>query len=129
MGVSIPSGRQVLFVLVALAGLVSPATAHAGETKPPNIIFILADDLGWGDLSCYGNPFLKTPNLDRIGHSVSQYADQDSQLTRDRQSTIAEQLDDSRGKLADAIQRRNAAQAVVDHTTVHAPVTIGPSQM
>ena len=62
-------------------------------------------------------------NLDRIGHSVSQYADQDSQLTRDRQSTIAEQLDDSRGKLADAIQRRNAAQAVVDHTTVKAPVT------
>jgi HlyD family type I secretion membrane fusion protein len=62
-------------------------------------------------------------NLDRIGHSVSQYTDQDSQLTRDRQSTVTEQLDDARGKLADAIQRRNAAQAVVDHTTVRAPVT------
>ncbi|MDR3506463.1 MAG: HlyD family efflux transporter periplasmic adaptor subunit, partial [Caulobacteraceae bacterium] len=62
-------------------------------------------------------------NLDRIGHSVSQYTDQDSQLTRDRQSTVTEQLDDTRGKLADAIQRRNATQAVVDHATIKAPVT------
>jgi arylsulfatase A-like enzyme len=33
---------------------------------PPNVIFILADDLGWGDLSCYGHERLKTPNLDRL---------------------------------------------------------------
>jgi N-acetylgalactosamine-6-sulfatase len=30
------------------------------------VIFILADDLGWGDLSCYGNPRMKTPHLDRL---------------------------------------------------------------
>jgi arylsulfatase A-like enzyme len=32
----------------------------------PNLLFILADDLGWGDLSCYGRPDYKTPNLDKL---------------------------------------------------------------
>ena len=32
----------------------------------PNIVFIFADDWGWGDLSCYGHPHVKTPNLDRL---------------------------------------------------------------
>jgi N-acetylgalactosamine-6-sulfatase len=32
----------------------------------PNVIFILADDLGWGDLGCYGHPQIRTPNLDRL---------------------------------------------------------------
>jgi N-acetylgalactosamine-6-sulfatase len=35
--------------------------------RPPNVVFILADDLGWGDLACYGNPVIRTPNLDRLG--------------------------------------------------------------
>ncbi len=55
--------------LLILAALLFPATAARAEDKPaakPNIIFILADDLGWGDLSCYGHPRLKTPGLDRL---------------------------------------------------------------
>jgi len=34
--------------------------------EPPNIVFILADDLGWADLPCYGNTFNEAPNLDRL---------------------------------------------------------------
>ena len=41
----------------------SPVNAGAGR---PNILFILADDLGWGDLSCYGRPDYTTPLLDRL---------------------------------------------------------------
>ena len=38
----------------------------SGKDQKPNVIFILTDDMGWGDLSSEGHPYLKTPNLDRI---------------------------------------------------------------
>src|SRR5262245_57822121 len=43
-----------------------PAAGATHPPRKPNIVFILADDLGWGDLHCYGNPDTKTPNLDRL---------------------------------------------------------------
>ncbi|MBM3736155.1 MAG: N-acetylgalactosamine-6-sulfatase [Acidobacteria bacterium] len=43
----------------------APALLRAQQSRP-NILFILADDLGWGDLSCYGNTRTQTPNLDRL---------------------------------------------------------------
>ena len=41
-------------------------TTVAGAPKPPNVIFILADDLGIGSLSCYGSDNYKTPNIDKL---------------------------------------------------------------
>lgn len=50
--------------IAAAAGRGSAATAPIPSR--PNILFILADDMGWGDLSCYGRPDYQTPNLDRF---------------------------------------------------------------
>ena len=52
----------VLFSTVALA--CAPATQPSAAR--PNVLFLLADDLGWGDLGCMGNPVVKTPCLDRL---------------------------------------------------------------
>jgi len=40
-----------------------------GRPNRPNIVFILADDMGWKDLGCYGNPYNETPNLDLLAKS------------------------------------------------------------
>ena len=61
---------QKLFYVIAAMSIVSIAVSvHAAEerpAKPPNIVFLITDDQGFGDLSCHGNPILKTPNLDRL---------------------------------------------------------------
>ncbi len=44
------------------------AKAVAEPSSKPNIIFVLADDLGWSELGCYGNTFNETPNLDRLAN-------------------------------------------------------------
>lgn len=46
--------------------LISCFVVPAGAAEKPNIIYILADDLGYGDLGCYGQKIIETPNLDRM---------------------------------------------------------------
>lgn len=51
------------FLVVAAIAL---SFATSIQAAPPNILFILADDLGYGDLSCYGSKDIRTPNLDKL---------------------------------------------------------------
>lgn len=51
------------FFLLSIALTIS-SFVHGAER--PNIIFIFADDWGWGDLSCHGHPYVKTPHIDRL---------------------------------------------------------------
>lgn len=63
--------RHMALGLLFLGVVVS---AHAAETKSkPNLVIIFADDLGYGDLGCYGHPTIRTPNLDRMALEGQRY--------------------------------------------------------
>src|SRR5262245_30142277 len=55
--------------LFAIAIVISALTAPAAETKRPNILLIVADDLGYGELSAQGNPQIPTPHIDSLAKS------------------------------------------------------------
>ncbi len=58
--------RSLALLLPLLAWQCAAAPAWPTNQTRPNIVFILADDLGWGDLSCYGQKKFSTPNIDRL---------------------------------------------------------------
>ncbi|MEQ8788987.1 MAG: arylsulfatase [Pirellulaceae bacterium] len=53
-------------MLAILACWAAPANMASAAERPPNIVFILADDLGYGDLGCYGQKKIATPHIDRL---------------------------------------------------------------
>ena len=57
---------KMLVRLLAAILLVASGTIATGWDTPPNVIVIMADDLGYGDVSCYGATALKTPHIDRL---------------------------------------------------------------
>jgi arylsulfatase A-like enzyme/lysophospholipase L1-like esterase len=66
---------RVLLLALAAATCISLTSARAADAPRPNFVFILADDLGYGDLSCYGATKIKTPNLDRLAREGLRFTD------------------------------------------------------
>lgn len=60
-----------IFLLLLVGRFCSPASA----AEKPNVILILADDLGYSSLGCYGNNVVKTPNLDRLAAQGIRFTD------------------------------------------------------
>ena len=64
---------------MTLGALLAQQAQAAGDqpqkatTERPNIIFILADDMGYGDLACYGNQYIQTPNIDRLARTGTSF--------------------------------------------------------
>lgn len=68
------SSRREFLINTGMSALALPAWAHAAEpAKRPNVLFIMADDLGFADLSCYGQPDFKTPALDQLAVQGMQF--------------------------------------------------------
>lgn len=67
--------RFAILAIAALAVLSSNAVAQKrnADDSPPNILFIFADDWGWGDLGCHGHPYVKTPNIDRLAREGTDF--------------------------------------------------------
>src|SRR5262245_49759380 len=74
------SMNRCVSALAALIALLTIWTDHAiaqpnPDAQQPNIVVILADDIGYGDLSCYGAKHAKTPNLDRLAREGCRFTD------------------------------------------------------
>src|SRR3954453_13586641 len=52
--------------LLALSIALALTPALSAKEAPPNVVLIFVDDMGYGDLGCYGNKTIRTPNLDRM---------------------------------------------------------------
>jgi len=58
---------------IALGGCVARPTS--AQRRPPNVVFVLLDDMGWSDPACYGHPFHETPNIDHLARQGMRFTD------------------------------------------------------
>ncbi len=67
--------RRSLFLIAIVNASLANSAFAAEHASPPNIIFILADDIGYGDFGCYGATKTKTPNIDRLAREGIRFTD------------------------------------------------------
>src|SRR5206468_1379120 len=67
--------RAACLALCLMVGSMPLMAAAADPALRPNIVFILADDLGYGDVGCYGQKRIQTPNIDRLAKEGLRFTD------------------------------------------------------
>src|SRR3954469_7360382 len=66
--------RTINLVRLLLILLVSSSVhSRAADALPPNVVFIFADDLGYGDIGCYGAKDIRTPNIDKLAREGTRF--------------------------------------------------------
>src|SRR5687767_10639117 len=65
--------RGFILFAAALACWLLSANIRSTAAERPNVVLIVADDLGWADLGCYGSKYHKTPHLDRLAASGTRF--------------------------------------------------------
>ena len=66
--------KNIFAIIVATAVLIATTSCtDNSESAPPNIIFIMADDMGYGDLGCYGQTTIQTPNIDQMAEEGTRF--------------------------------------------------------
>jgi len=69
------SMKRLLILTAFLCTVVALCTSSSAAESKPNIVIIFADDLGYGDLGCYGSPTIRTPHLDRMAAEGLRFTD------------------------------------------------------
>ena len=67
--------RRLLVLLLATPLLLTLVAGRVHAADRPNVVFIMADDLGYGDLGCYGQQRIKTPAIDRLAAEGMMFPD------------------------------------------------------
>src|SRR6056297_330198 len=75
MKISDPRLVTALLILFAAPVVAAQSPESSGQASRANIIYIMADDLGYGDLGCYGQTVIQTPNLDQMAAEGMRFTD------------------------------------------------------